>query len=239
MKKSFLFVAALALTFAACQPKYDVEDKTVATFEEAAVTPADLDTVYVLNANGTFESGNFVFQQEVSDYTAMGMGIYYSGSVVSNKKGATYDFYADSYKSAAGGAQSGKNFVVWTSSYTGFDAVKLKNATVVPGMYVCNTAWVAEAVKNGVVMCSGRGALGEDDYFRLTIAVSLEGQPAGTPVEFYLAKGKNAVNQWTYVDLSTLGKVDELHFALSGTKTNQYGLTTPAYFCIDNLGASK
>ena len=30
MKKSILFVAALAMTFAACQSNYDVEDKTVA-----------------------------------------------------------------------------------------------------------------------------------------------------------------------------------------------------------------
>ena len=40
MKKSILFVAALAMTFAACQSNYDVEDKTVATFEEAAISPA-------------------------------------------------------------------------------------------------------------------------------------------------------------------------------------------------------
>ena len=32
MNKSILVVAALAMTFAACQSNYDVEDKTVATF---------------------------------------------------------------------------------------------------------------------------------------------------------------------------------------------------------------
>ena len=60
-----------------------------------------------------------------------------------------------------------------------------------------------------------------------------------TQVPFYLAKGKNIIADWTYVDLSTLGKVDELHFALTGSRTGDYGLNTPAYFCIDDLGASK
>lgn len=235
MKKSFLFVAALALTFAACTQQ-EAEDNFVATFEEAAVTPASTDTVFHLAQTGTFVSGNFEFQQEVEDYGDY--GVYYFGNVVSNKKDNKYAYYADSDKSAAGGAYKGKNFLVWTASYSGEDKIALKEAAVVPGMYVCNTAWVADAIKNGDGMSTVAGGFTDEDYFLLTIVGTLNAVPTGT-VEFYLAKGQNAVNEWTYVDLSTLGKVDHLGFALASTKVNDYGMTTPAYFCIDNLGAKK
>ena len=236
MRKSFLFLAAIALVFVACEPKYDVEDKTVATFEEAAVAPAEPESVLHLAKTGTFESGNFVFTQEVADYGEY--GIYYFGNIVSNKTATTYDFYSDSDKSAAGGAHGGKNYVVWTASYTGADGVALKTAAKVPGMFVCNTPWVVDAIKNGDGMSTVAGGFTEDDYFLLTITGSLAGTATGS-VEFYLAKGQNIVENWTYVDLSALGKVDEIRFALSSTKTNDYGMTTPAYFAFDDLGGKK
>ena len=45
------------------------------------------------------------------------------------------------------------------------------------------------------------------------------------------------MDKWTYVDLTELGQVDALSFTMSGSRTGQYGLNTPSYFCIDNLGA--
>ena len=234
MKKSFLFVAALALTFAACKPNYDVEDKTVATFEEAAITPAQTESVYHLGQTGTFTSGNFVFTQEVS---VSEWGTYYYGNVVSNKTGNTYKDDMDGDKSVKGGARNGKNFLVWTASYTGSDGIKLKQAAKVPGMYVCNSVYAYASMTKGDDFAGE--PFGDDDWFLLTVSGSLEGKAVNTQVPFYLAKGKNIIADWTYVDLSTLGKVDELHFALTGSRTGDYGLNTPAYFCIDDLGASK
>jgi len=234
MKKSILFVAALAMTFAACQPNYDVEDKTVATFEEAAITPAQTESVYHLAQTGTFTSGNFEFTQEVS---VSEWGTYYFGNVVSNKTDNTYKDDMDGNKSVKGGARNGKNFLVWTSSYNGADGIKLKQAAKVPGMYVCNSAYAYASMTKGDDFAGE--PFGDDDWFLLTISGSLEGKAVNNQVTFYLAKGKNIVADWTYVDLSTLGKVDELHFALTGSRTGEWGLNTPAYFCIDDLGAKK
>ena len=47
------------------------------------------------------------------------------------------------------------------------------------------------------------------------------------------------MTDWTYVDLSSLGKVDQLAFRMTGSRTGDWGLNTPAYFCIDNIGAKK
>jgi hypothetical protein len=236
MKKSFLFVAALALTFAACQPRTDVENNTIATFEEAAITPLTIESTFKYSVDTTvfLQSGNFEVQQTIS-----WGGLMTSGGVVSNQTTKDAKGYEDAYKSAAGGACAGKNYLVWYVDTYSPNVIKLTKASTVPGMYVCNTALVESMIKLGDGMSSVVGGFTENDHLLLTIGGSLEGKEVNSTVEFYLAKGENIVNQWTYVDLSTLGKVDELHFTMSGTKTNSYGLTTPAYFCIDNLGASK
>ncbi|MBQ0034889.1 MAG: DUF4465 domain-containing protein, partial [Bacteroidales bacterium] len=41
---------------------------------------------------------------------------------------------------------------------------------------------------------------------------------------------------WQWMDLSTLGEVDELVFDVDGSDKDDWGLNTPAYFCFDNLG---
>ena len=78
---------------------------------------------------------------------------------------------------------------------------------------------------------------GEDDYLLLHIGGALDGKVVDTEVEFYLAKGKNIVTEWTYVDLKQLGTVDAIFFTMTGSRTAEWGLNTPTYFCIDNLGA--
>ena len=230
--KTKLYLIPLLAAFVACQPTYEVEDAFVATFEEASIAPDSLESFAVLPASGTFESGNFVLQQEVQDYGEY--GVYYFGNVVSNQTDNTYAYHTDAYKSAAGGAYQGKNYIVWTGSYEGYDKISLKTPAVIPGMYVCNTTWVVDAIKNGDSMVPE--PFTDNDYFLLTIKGLHNGTSVGT-VEFYLAQGKNYVAEWTYVNLTSLGEVDEISFALSGGKSNDYGMSTPAYFCIDNLGS--
>ena len=234
MKKSFLIVAVAALALSACKPTEPEVSLQVADFENITLAS---ESVLHLNQSGTFESGDFVFQQEVS---ASDWGTYYYGNVVSNQTSNEYKGDYQNDMSAKGGAFAGKNFVVWTGSYVGLDSVLLKKAFVVPGMYVCNTPWVVDAIVNGDGMSDDNGApFGADDYFTLTITGSLNGVDANSQVRVELAKGTEYIKDWTYVDLSSLGKVDALKFALTSSKKNTYGVTTPLYFAIDNLGAKK
>ena len=234
MKKSFLFVAALALTFAACQKQGEVEDKTVATFEEAAISPKAAESTFAYATDTTvfLTSGNF----EVSQSVAYG-GTYVSGAVVSNITTTEFKDYTDANKSIAGGAYAGKNYIVWYEDGFSGDYIKLKTAAVVPGLYVCNNVYAYNS------MTKGDDFAGEpfkaDDYFTLTISGSLNGTAVNTKVDFDLARGTNIVSTWTYVDLSKLGKVDALYFSFSGSRTGDWGLNTPTYVCIDNLGGNK
>ena len=61
--------------------------------------------------------------------------------------------------------------------------------------------------------------------------------------EYYLADLRDEatayiINDWRYVDLSVLGEVTKIGFALSSTDGGDWGMNTPAYFCFDNFGAT-
>jgi hypothetical protein len=76
-----------------------------------------------------------------------------------------------------------------------------------------------------------------DDWFRLTVQGLLNGIPVNNQVVVDLAAEGKYINQWTWVDLSSLGLVNEIRFSLTSSDTGDSGMNTPAYFCIDNFGA--
>ncbi len=44
-----------------------------------------------------------------------------------------------------------------------------------------------------------------------------------------------ATRGWKYVDLTSLGTVNELYFTMSSTDVGSWGDNTPEYFCLDKL----
>ena len=201
--------------------------------KEAAISPAAQQSYLAFTTDTTalLASGNY----ELSQTVAYG-GTYVTGAVVTNITDTTFKDYTDAYKSIAGGAKGGKNYVVWYEDGLSGNAIKLKTPAVVPG-YVCNNVYAYNSITKGDAIAGD--PFGDDDWFMLSIGGMLDGKMVNTQVDFYLAKGKNVVTDWTYVDLSQLGKVDAIFFTLSGSKTGDWGLNTPTYFCIDNLGAKK
>lgn len=234
MKKTFLFVAALALTFAACNKQGEVEDKTIATFEEAAISPAAAESyfAYKNDTNLYLESGNFLIAHSVSFD-----GTYITGGVVSNITDTEFKDYTDAYKSAKGGAYAGKNYLVWYNDSFTPGAIGLKTAAVVPGMYVTNNVYAYSSMTKGDAIAGD--PFTADDYFTLVVHGSLNGQVVNNEVKVDLGRGTNIVKEWIYVDLSSLGKIDLLTFSMEGSRTGDWGLNTPTYFCIDNLGGQK
>ena len=82
------------------------------------------------------------------------------------------------------------------------------------------------------------------DWCKLTITGH---HPDGTTseVEVYLADyrseseaARGYLDYWQWVDLSKLGKVTALGFSVSSSHNNDYGMTTPGYFCMDNLNGT-
>jgi hypothetical protein len=84
----------------------------------------------------------------------------------------------------------------------------------------------------------------EEDFFKLEIQ-GFRGTVATGSVDFFLADYRFAdntqdylVDQWARVNLSSLGAVDSLKFALSSSDLGQFGMNTPAYFAMDRIAFS-
>lgn len=78
----------------------------------------------------------------------------------------------------------------------------------------------------------------ETDWFKCTV-VGKDQFGSTTKVDIDLAKDGDYVKDWRYCDLSKLGKVTELSFEFSGSRTGDWGLNTPAYICIDDIQIVK
>ena len=77
------------------------------------------------------------------------------------------------------------------------------------------------------------------DWFKVTATGYKEdGTQTGT-ADIYLADfrdGKSYIcAAWTKVDLSALGTFNKVAFTISSRDVGDYGMNTPAYFCIDDV----
>lgn len=160
-----------------------------------------------------------------------------------------YESLADQYNCAAGGGLNGSaNYgVAFIGSGMGMGPtyIHVTNAEAgdsIPGMWLTNAAWTRHAILNGDGSSQVEGPFAKDDYYVVTFTGYNGNNPTNT-VTFALADYRfgNAADRyvldtWQWCDLSSLGKVTKVLVEVSGTKKNQFGLTTPAYLCLDNVG---
>ena len=144
------------------------------------------------------------------------------------------------YSSDGRGFGGSANYAIgyWSSFDPSAALIELDAATDFNGRgaWLTNTTYTALTILDGDGFGFAR-AFGPDDYLLLTLEGWLGGSSTGT-VEFYLADYRGGqsllVSNWTFVDFSALGTVDEIRFSMSGSDTGEFGLNTPAYFAMDN-----
>lgn len=237
MKNLKFWAVALmcAAVLAGCNKKEEVVN--VATFENISLG-ADSINSYPSDGLQTWSSGDFGFSTVVAN-----KGTYYYNYVVSGQKSNAFKDFSDQYHSAPGGPVAGNNFAVaYMDTYNEDASLTIKYTgavTYIPGTYVTNNAYAATVIKEGNDYAR---AFEDGDYFKLTFTGYLLGAKTGS-VDFYLADYRNGksliVKDWVYVELTGLGFVDEIRCTLESTDKGEYGMNTPAYFCLDNFGAKK
>jgi len=113
------------------------------------------------------------------------------------------------------------------------------------GLQITNTTYAALSMMNGDSFAKKFGGVSGDDadFFRLSIEGFNSGDSTGS-VDFYLADYRFSdnsldyiISEWTFLDLSNLGSVDQLQFSLASSDVGSFGINTPTYFAIDNLAA--
>lgn len=247
MKKHLLFGTALlcgATLFA--QYHADFENPNLATesawYGQDQVT--DGDTIYT--------NGNYNFE---NNYNA-GWGSF-SGWAISNITDNTTPGWANQYSAITGiGEASSLQYAFcYVSSWEGRRTFNSGTGLeVIQGMYVTNTTYAYFTMLNGDAFAKPFGAdtnaqgvidgTNGEDWFLLTIyGLGADSLYTGDSVNFYLADYRAAldvddyiIDEWTYVDLTSLGAVKGLDFVLSSTDTTGgFGMNNPAYFAMDNL----
>ena len=222
-----------------------------ATFEEytlAANGHKEVDEAWVDNTETHLYSGTYAFGNTPNKaYKA------YTGYAICSDQStvATGNYNYDQFRSAAGGAYEGTNYAVayysapsdWFAGYS--DPLTLTNSAepqTVTGFYITNTVYTLDAILHGDY---ANDAFSAGDYMSVT-AKGYNGAEKTGEVVFYLADYRSenteehfALSTWKWFDLSSLGAVTRVEFEIFTTKSDDYGFTTPTYFCLDNFGAEK
>lgn len=241
MRRIFTIATALLLGTTATKAQ------TVATFD--TLTLSGTDTFYVNYSNPGNDVGfndglaHFPTNYDTAGYKGLRRGFVYSNMTDSVTSGYTNP---NSAKAAKGYNASSQYVVAYGSS----NKVFLTGAAIgqpVKGFYATNSTYAFNSMKDGDSFARKFGDSGtvkgsHPDWFLLTIYGYSGGAKKADSVNFYLADFRSAdstkdyiLKTWEWVDLQPLGKVDSLEFKLTSSDVGQWGMNTPAYFCMDNF----
>ena len=223
----------------------------VATFDDLVLAPNSYYGGAGSGASG-FTNGDAYFPHSAEEYS-------WSGFTYSNVNDTVTAGYANQFAAYTGtGVGGAGNYAVSyiPLDYMGgtydpipqtvsFGAVTGEDYnTPISGAYFTNTTYAYLSMTSSDTF--GKqfgGATGDDaDWFKLSISGIDESGSYTGAVDFYLADFRFAdnsldyiVDEWTWVDLTSLGNVVGLEFTLSSSDVGEYGMNTPGYFAMDNL----
>jgi len=187
------------------------------------------------DSSGSFSSGPMVFKNQ---YSASWSGFAYSNITNNTTPGYTNQYSAFAGIGALGSAKYaiGYNF--------GADTIIMNKPSDMLGLYVTNSTYAALSMRDGDEYSKKFGGEtgNDEDWFKLKIIGWNESQIEVGIIEFYLADYRFADNvkdyiikDWQWVDLSSLTNTSYLTFELSSTDNGDWGMNTPAYFCLDEI----
>lgn len=237
MKKWKLFstglLLSLALNCAFAQNQY------VADFENLSVPASGY-------YDGSTDHSGTMDAPEAFDYSSQGAGFtvyftessdgysYWTGMAYSNQtdlETADYTNYS-AYAAPAGGVDGSDNYGIFFPSWGLADSVVFDAPVDPVGVYITNSVWAYHYIMgtDGV----GTGTYEAGDYFTLTISAYDGDDTFLNSVDVNLADytggAEDVIDNWQWVDLTSLENVSHIKFALSSSDS-----WTPTYFCMDNL----
>ncbi len=200
------------------------------------------DTIVV----GQFESDGLSFNNTYSlDYESW-TGWAYSNTTDTTTAGYLNQFSAITGEGAEGSPTYGVAFHDASGSFAPPTVMRTPQTSdaLFHSVAVTNTTYAALSMLNGDSFAKKfGGADGTDpDWFRLTIEGWDEDDQSLGQVEFYLADYRfqddsldYVVDEWSEIDISSLGDAESLTFQLSSSDVSALGMNTPAFFAMDHV----
>lgn len=194
--------------------------------------------------NGDDQSGGFEIDDFFlyNDYNTDFQS--WSGWAITNVIDTTTAGFTNQYASIGGsGNDNSANYAV--SFVLGNSKIKLPTTpSAVNGLFINNATYAYLSMRDGDSFAKKFGGPdGTDpDFFLLTIKAYINGEVKSDSIDFYLADFRSddntedyIVDEWTWLDISSIGECDSLQFNLSSSDNGAFGMNTPAYFCIDDI----
>jgi len=187
--------------------------------------------------SGAFECENVSLFNDYNEQYS-----FWSGWALSNITDNTTAGFGNQYASRAGGGDDSEIYAL-TYAFSG-SVLKFDVRSTVQSVSISNSAYAYYSMLEGDAFAKKFGGeTGNDpDYFELKIQKFLDGILSTEEVTLKLADYTFADNSqdyildaWNEIDLQALGLADSLFFTLSSTDVGDFGMNTPAYFCIDNI----
>lgn len=237
---SLLVLAVATFAFASCgktegEPNLDLAPESGTVTFEAAQLPS---VGYLINSAYVEKGITFHHNYDQKNES-------WDGFAVSNKTDKTTAGYGNMYSVYGdGGADNSAKFGV--ASLFGATAFSFagKSERIVDHVYITNSTYAYLAIKDGNDGgFGGVTAFAKGDWFRLTInGYDAKGTETGEET-LYLADYRGdepfILQEWKKVDLTGLGEVNKVTFSLHSSDTGDYGINTPASFCIDNISYAR
>ena len=230
-KLIFAAIALLALTFVACEEKGEERNLITVDFEEITLNDAGLAQNDGKNGSITSEDVNVTISFDPAYGTQYGFS-------VNNHTNVDTAGWKNPHSCIAGeGAEKSKNFA--TYAHNGFgaaDSIEFTLPVDIESIMICNNTYAALSMKNGDNIAKKFVA---GDFFKLKVNVYSKTNTKLGVETFFLADFTNGksliVSEWTKLDLSSYSGVSYLKFEFESSDNGDWGMNTPAYFCIDNI----
>jgi len=243
MKRNNLFLAAIALAFVFSSCQSETEKESIITFVDFEKVSLNTDSIW----NGSDLSGEKVDNSYISTinispasfentFTTASWGGSWEGIAFSSKTDELTPGWINEYSSIAGsGAYNSSQYALAFDTATFAFPAGLNGEYQIKSMMLTNSTWAYWEIKNG----SGFGKkFVADDWFKVIITGYLNKVKTGE-IEYYLAdyrSGKSFLSsQWNKVDVSSIGKANQVTFTFDSSDKGQFGVNTPKYVCIDNI----
>jgi hypothetical protein len=230
---ALLFIFSFTMTFA----------QNVVNFEELTLEPES--HWNGSDGSGYFTSGYLKFYNTFEDWGG-GMTSW-NGFAYTNETDVTTYLYTNEYSSAAGsGVWSSEKYATsyimgdWEHNYEPIPSIIRITETApeeIPGMFISVNAYAS------LYMAEGDFYSDNSHWLKLHIAGFNTVTDIAVAADIMLAdyRFENSeldfkMSEWTYIDLSWAQGADSLLFYIYSSDAGEYGVNTPAYFCIDNFG---
>ncbi len=184
-----------------------------------------------------FSSGDYNFSNSYDTTWGAASGYWSSGWAYSNMTDSTTSGFTNQYSAKPGGGHpiGGANYAIGKPNST----IVFNNPDEL-SINITNSTYAANSMRDGDAFAK-KFTNADQDYFKLHIYGYSNGSILDS-TEFYLADFTHTdstldyiVTDWQYVELLP-GPYDSVSFDLSSSDVGAFGMNTPAYFCIDNVG---